>query len=559
MLIFDAHTHLWSDGNPQIILSAMERSGVYGGCVFSDRPEENNQKHGKSFEKRLRGVLESVQGYEDRLFPVLWIHPYEDDIINKIHIAVDRGIAAFKIICSNFYVYEEKCLEVLREIASLDKPVFFHTGILWDGQVSSGYNRPVNWEALIDIKGLRFSMGHVSWPWCDECIALYGKFLNANVLGETAEMFIDITPGTPEIYREEVLTKIFKIGYDFGDNLLFGTDCTAESYNSEWAKKWIDTDCRIMDKLSVGKQVRAKLYHDNLMRFLGKTDKKITKSSPVPDNANTWNPHGEDTRDIIETWYKKLGFPKEFDCEFYAALEQTEIGDYLTADTYDMDCTDGRRNLLAYLYFCEETANKYRMLGIGEKYLIDNLYDIVTWTKIWSKVKGSLYLGELAWLKRHLSCELFKIGRLQFGFGVAEYTDEQAGIKKGERIIEIHIPERGRLDISECTAAISAAKEFFAKYFPSYEYTFFTCHSWLLGDTPKQVLKSDSNIIRFANLFNIISVFSDDSAIRYVLGWDATRENISQFTPTSDFAQKIQQMTQDGKDFSAGYGIIRKD
>lgn len=291
MRIFDAHTHIFSGtADGANLLSRMEKAGVCGGCVFSDWPEENNPKVGKSFDARLQGVLDATRGNEDRLFPVMWIHPFEKDIINKVHLACKKGVVAFKIICSDFYVYDKRCLELLREIAKLKKPVFFHTGILWDGQVSSSYNRPINWESLLDIKGLRFSMAHVSWPWHDECIALYGKFLNAQVTGETAEMFIDMTPGTPDIYREEVLTKLFCIGYDFEDNLMFGTDCTAESYSYEWAKKWIDKDTEIMDKLGICERVREKMYSKNLLRFLFGNDSENKKSLPESDSSNAWDP-----------------------------------------------------------------------------------------------------------------------------------------------------------------------------------------------------------------------------------------------------------------------------
>lgn len=75
---------------------------------------------------------------------------------------------------------------------------------------SSQYNRPSEFEPLLEINGLKFSLAHISWPWCDELIAVYGKFLNAYAGNpdHSVEMFIDITPGTPPIYRQEVLTKL---------------------------------------------------------------------------------------------------------------------------------------------------------------------------------------------------------------------------------------------------------------------------------------------------------------------------------------------------------------
>ena len=272
MRIYDMHIHLgFADMVSENVIARMEKAGVYGGCIISEPPHEYDGKQTKSFEERLSHVLEFTKPHKDRLFPVMWIHPHEENIKNKIDIAVEKGIVAFKIICSNFFVYEDSCMEVLKHIAKVGKPVIFHTGILWDGQVSSAYNRPINWEHLINIKGLKFALAHCSWPWYDECIALYGKYLNAKLGGETAEMFLDLTPGTPEIYREDLIKKLFTIGYDFGDNILFGTDCSGEDYSNSWTEKWLKLDNELMDKFSVGKNVRKKLYEDNLMRFLGKT------------------------------------------------------------------------------------------------------------------------------------------------------------------------------------------------------------------------------------------------------------------------------------------------
>lgn len=290
MNVFDIHMHANNTNpEPEKLLREMEEAGAYGGCVFSNWPDRADSKIGTSFDERLNEVIGWTKGYEDRLFPIMWIHPYEDNIIENIHKAVDAGICGFKIICTDFYVYEEQSLNVLREIAKLNKPVFFHTGILWDGKVSSNYNRPLNWEALLDIKGLRFSMGHCSWPWIDECIAMYGKFLNALISrDDTAEMFFDTTPGTPEIYREELLTKLFTIGYDVGHNIMFGSDCSVDDYKPGWVSKWLETDGEIMDKLKVRKDIREDFYYNNLLRFLGKTEIKIEHKSPSADDANAW-------------------------------------------------------------------------------------------------------------------------------------------------------------------------------------------------------------------------------------------------------------------------------
>ena len=157
MKIIDCHTH--TANNPidtKKLLANIEKAGTWGACIFSGDPVYAKKHLGTSFEQRLEEVIGWTKDAPDRLFPVMWVHPDEENIFSNIQKAVDNGIVAFKMICSDYYVYEPKSLKLLSAIAEMNKAVFFHTGILWDGEVSSNYNRPLNWEHLIKIKKLRF-------------------------------------------------------------------------------------------------------------------------------------------------------------------------------------------------------------------------------------------------------------------------------------------------------------------------------------------------------------------------------------------------------------------
>ena len=561
MIKFDMHIHaLNTKPNPEYLIQKLDASGIYGACVFSNWPKKANEKLGTSFNERLEEILSWTKGFEDRLFPVLWIHPYEENIIENIHIAAKRGIAAFKIICTNFYIYEERCIKVLEEIAKLNLPVIFHSGILWDGQVSSNFNRPLNWEALLGIKGLRFSMGHCSWPWIDECIAMYGKFLNALRYNgdDNAEMFFDITPGTPEIYREELLTKLYTIGYDVSNNVMFGTDSNAHEYSVDWANKWLDIDRIIFEKLGVSKENQEKLYYSNLMRFLGKSSQKIIVNTPTTDNSNAWSCKNPETTSIIEKWYKKLGFPSEFDTEFYEALNEIPISDAIDIQNYDLSCKDGKRNLLSFLFMCEELETKYKEKGISEEILLDTLSDLVIWTKVWSEIKGELYLGELEWLKRHLSMNLFKLGRLQFCFGKAKMDHSGTGVSKGDNVIEIHIPSTGVLDEDLCRESIKTAKEFFDKHYAEFNYDSFICHSWILDTSLNKILDDNSNIIKFQNFFNIIDEKESFDIIKYVFKHNSSLLYLDNLKPSNSFSEKVLERIKKGEKFYSSYGYFNK-
>lgn len=265
------------------LLAAMRGAGVAGGCLFSPSPKDRAMRF-IPYEERMAALEAYTRGQEGCLFPVFWVHPDEQNAQEHVLDAAARGVLAFKFICDTYYVYEEKCLRLLRLIAGLGKPAIFHSGILWYGGETSKYNRPLNWEALIDIKGLRFSMGHCAWPWHDECIAMYGKFLHhllETEAGAASEMFFDLTPGTPPIYRRDLLHKLFKVGYDVIDNLMFGTDSVAMAYNAEWVAGWIARDDALYRELDVPERALRKVYRDNLLRFLGLGGAPVAHVSPT--------------------------------------------------------------------------------------------------------------------------------------------------------------------------------------------------------------------------------------------------------------------------------------
>ena len=269
-MILDGHIHVKSlQAAPKPLLERMSRAGVDGGVVISAMPE-NMEEHASPFEERLEHILRFCRD-EPFLFPFLFLNPTGENALEQIDRAVKDGIAGFKIICNRFYPGDPRCMEVYRHIAGYGKPILLHSGILWDGRNPSGaYNRPVEFEPLLQVQGLRFALAHISWPWCDECTAVYGKFCHARSTERdgAAQMFIDNTPGTPEIYRRDALAKLFGAGYDIGENLIFGTDNCAESYDEKWAKRWIETDTRIYEELGLSPKEINRIFSQNLFRFL---------------------------------------------------------------------------------------------------------------------------------------------------------------------------------------------------------------------------------------------------------------------------------------------------
>jgi hypothetical protein len=279
-MILDGHIHVGKGRrNSAEFVRQMASAGIEGGIVISLPPTAfTGSADATPWRERLADVLARCRARKT-LYPFYWIDPLDDSAIDQVDDAVRQGIRGFKVICGRHRPGHERAMTVYAEIARRRRPMLFHSGILWDGRPSSPFNRPAEFEALLDVPGLRFSLAHISWPWCDELIAVYGKFQNA-ITGRArspVEMFVDVTPGTPPIYRKEALTKLFTVGYDIQKNVVFGTDCSTGPYNARWAREWIQRDADILMGLGIRSDAQRAYFGGNLRRFVSLTPDSTRK------------------------------------------------------------------------------------------------------------------------------------------------------------------------------------------------------------------------------------------------------------------------------------------
>ncbi len=260
---------------------------------------------------------------------------------------------------------------------------------------------------------------------------------------------------------------------------------------------------------------------------------------------------------LIEKWYKKLNFPKEYDSGFYSYLENFEFKNPGSIEEYETDSEDLGKNLMYHLYFCEQLAEKYREHGIPECVLEATLSDLPIWTKVCFSIYGVVGLRNSQWLKRHLSFKLFRLGRLQFCLGEFEKSHSEIGALSGEPVIEVHIAEGEPLSPAECDKSFALAVEFFDKYFPSHKYKYFTCHSWLL-DKDSDIIAASSNIRSFAERFTELEREESDAILRYVFRYDTTRETLMSQEAKTSLAKKIKEHVAEGGRFFEVLGYVKK-
>lgn len=267
----DAHVHMTgNEVDSSKLTKELENAGFDGAIVFSPSPNGMLGKSGSNRE-RLDALIRYTDGKEN-LYPFYFIDPTQEDASEQLAQAKEAGVKGYKIICNHFYPSDERAMAVYHQIASYNMPLMFHSGILYDGiNVSGKYNRPCEFEPLLSIEGLRFSIAHLSWPWVDECIAVYGKFnafLERNPGGKAAKMYLDITPGTPPTFREGALTHVFGNNFNVEDIVFWGSDNHAENYDWAYAKRIQERDEEIFEKLGLSQDQQEKIFQKNVKEFL---------------------------------------------------------------------------------------------------------------------------------------------------------------------------------------------------------------------------------------------------------------------------------------------------
>lgn len=240
--------------------------------------------------------------------------------------------------------------------------------------------------------------------------------------------------------------------------------------------------------------------------------------------------------EIIKKWYEYLGFPKEYDNDFYDLLNR-RAGELKECTPFEYSMEDDKEiSLLMGLYFCEFAHEKYMERGFSEELFRETMHDIVIWTNTCVEVNGTLGLESQKWfLNNHVKLNMFRFGRLQF---------RPIPLQKA---LDAHIPAGGPLIKEECLKSFERAIEFFRKHFSEYTFDHFYCGTWLLDKTVLQFLGENSNIEQFQSLWETYEeIPSNEGALGFILGWGCNETNMDKYPPKNRFATEIANFVKNG-------------
>ncbi|MGQ9632038.1 MAG: amidohydrolase family protein [bacterium] len=264
-MICDCHVHSRGSERGGAILRAMDDVGIDKICLFAPYGGESAEKQRESTDFVAKVASEDPE----RILGFAWIEPALPEAAKEVERAVvDLKLRGIKMIPNHWYPYDEKVFPVYEKMGELGVPGIFHSGILWGFQDSSRFCRPCFYEALLHFPKVKFALAHIGWPWTDECIATAGRFRAAvgwdNL--ERWQMYIDITPGTPPIYRKDALARA--ISYVGPDRLIYGSD-SARPEDPNSYMRVLERDRRLFrEELNLPSEDEGKIMGGNLVRLL---------------------------------------------------------------------------------------------------------------------------------------------------------------------------------------------------------------------------------------------------------------------------------------------------
>lgn len=149
------------------------------------------------------------------------------------------------------------------------------------------------------------------------------------------------------------------------------------------------------------------------------------------------------------------------------------------------------------------------------------------------------------WFPRQISLNEFRIGALEYEFVNGE-----------DKEIAVHIPSDANLQKEFVMQSLNDFFEFRKAYFSDWENVKLTSDSWMLMPELKELLRKDSNIVAFQNLFEIDTLNYD---VTWYMGWIFPGyENVNESLPERTMLQRrMKKHLLDGKRFGNAKGYLK--
>lgn len=211
--------------------------------------------------------------------------------------------------------------------------------------------------------------------------------------------------------------------------------------------------------------------------------------------------------------------------------------------------------LLVYILMSKRLKEYYDAKGYSEDMWIDAMSDLKDRLNECFSIKH-IWGSDTDWFARFFNFNLFALGRLQFNYSnlYADYNGKTVKLKKGDKVIGVHIPGGRPLDKSEVLDSFIKAKEFFRKDF--YEKVPFVCKTYLFHSSMVDLYKPTSNLKWFYDLFDVYYQEDTDHILDAWRIFNCEVKDYANLPENTSLQKGLKRFLQDGGKMGVGVGIL---
>lgn len=216
-----------------------------------------------------------------------------------------------------------------------------------------------------------------------------------------------------------------------------------------------------------------------------------------------------------------------------------------------------------FLAWCaQELEQKYRERGISMEIFRETMMDLRCKLMECRTVRGIWGTFVRGWYPDFYACKRFAFGRLQFefdGFRADSYSAGGITVRKGDRVINMHIPSAGPLTKELREDSYRRAYSFYKSSFPDGPIPF-ACSSWLLYPEHDRFLPEGSNIVSFLHDFDIVrSEQTEEFSDSWRVFGDAAGKPPAELPRDTSLRRAYADWLQAGGKTGYGYGVFLFD
>lgn len=208
--------------------------------------------------------------------------------------------------------------------------------------------------------------------------------------------------------------------------------------------------------------------------------------------------------------------------------------------------TDHLKMLYCQLECARRLFGRYEEKGIPINIYADTMKCFTRFIEECKEKNGRMFFDRGWWTYRQVSMNIFRVGALEYQF--KEY--------EGEKAIGLHIPSDADLSGESVDASFRQAKLFFQTYYKEYEYSKYTCNSWLMSPALTPLLSGGSNILSFQKRFHIIREDREDKEyIEWLFQVPADTE-YRELPQKTSLQRKVRKLLLEGGAVGSAFGIM---